>query len=121
MLGVKVQPTVRGENVESATLALETSSAQASGEPAGSPVTTILRVHLQNGPHHTIGDALLEAKIGDKIIVSPGRYREALRINKAIQIIGDGHLSVDLKIGSQNSICNSILSVVNFAIMHARM
>jgi parallel beta-helix repeat protein len=54
----------------------------------------------------------LEAKIGDKIVVSPGRYREALRINKAIQIIGDGHLSVNFKFANRHlfpKVCNPII------------
>ena len=65
-------------------------------EPSASPVSTILRVNFQNGPFHNIGDALLEAKIGDKIMVSPGRYKETLRISKAVHIIGDGHVSVNI-------------------------
>jgi hypothetical protein len=67
-------------------------------DPEGSPVTNILRVNMKHGPYHNIGDALLDAKLGDKILISPGRYKEAIRINKSVHIIGDGHLSVILSL-----------------------
>ena len=39
------------------------------------------------------------AKIGDKVIVSPGKYNETLRMSRPMSIVGEGHVS-DIKIES---------------------
>ena len=84
----------RRESAEVASISLVSRPSSAVEEPTGSPVSTILRVDFQKGPYRRVADALLDSTIGDKIVVSPGRYKETLRINKAVYIIGDGHLSV---------------------------
>ena len=62
-------------------------------QPQGAPVATALRVHQHDGPYKTISDAMRAAKVGDKIIVSPGKYSETLRMSRPMSIIGEGHVS----------------------------
>lgn len=45
---------------------------------------------LHRGGHATVTEALQAAQPGDRILVRPGLYREALIINKPVEIIGDG-------------------------------
>ena len=44
------------------------------------------------GAHATIKDALAAAVPGTLIVVKPGTYREALVIEKAVEIVGEGRL-----------------------------
>jgi hypothetical protein len=67
--------------------------------PQGAPVSTALRVHQQDGPFKSIAEAMNKAKVGDKIIVAPGKYKETLRMTRPLIIIGDGHVS-DIQIES---------------------
>ena len=67
--------------------------------PPGPPVVTALRVHQKDGPYKTIADAMRIAKVGDKIIVAPGKYVETLRMTRPVSIIGEGHVS-DIQIES---------------------
>eukprot|EP00961_Rhodomonas_salina_P248829 3363168-Rhodomonas_salina.2 len=62
-------------------------------EPFGAPVSTMLTVNAKNGPCYTINEAMREAKVGDKIILTPGKYTESLRMTRPMQIIGEGHVS----------------------------
>lgn len=45
---------------------------------------------LHRGDHATLTEALKAAQPGDRILVRPGLYREALTIDKPVEIIGDG-------------------------------
>jgi len=47
---------------------------------------------LHRGDYSTLNDALREAKPGDRILVRPGLYKEAVVIDKPVEIIGDGEL-----------------------------
>jgi F-box protein 11 len=42
------------------------------------------------GDHPTISEAIEKADAGDRIVVRPGLYQEALVINKPLEIIGEG-------------------------------
>ena len=52
-----------------------------------------LHVDFKEGPYYKIQDAITDANIGDKVIVHPGTYRESIRMNKPIEILGKGNLS----------------------------
>ena len=47
---------------------------------------------MGRGDHVTINEAIKEAASGDRILVRPGLYQEALVIDKPLEIIGDGDL-----------------------------
>ena len=68
-------------------------------KPQGAPVVSALRVHQKDGPYKTIYDAMRVAKVGDTIIVSPGKYQETIRMTRPMSIIGEGHVS-DIQIES---------------------
>jgi hypothetical protein len=40
-----------------------------------------------------VQDAIRAANVGDRIMVSPGRYHETIRIDRPVEIFGDGHVS----------------------------
>ena len=42
------------------------------------------------GAFKTIGDAIRDAKPGDRILVRPGLYKEGLVVDKPLEIVGDG-------------------------------
>lgn len=52
-----------------------------------------LHVDPKEGPYYKIQDAITDASIGDKVMVHPGTYRESIRMNKPVEIIGKGNLS----------------------------
>lgn len=55
------------------------------------PTRTVDAMH--RGDHSTIGEAILAAKAGDRILVRPGLYREGLVIDKPVEIVGDGEVA----------------------------
>ncbi|MDN3222988.1 right-handed parallel beta-helix repeat-containing protein [Pseudomonas nunensis] len=76
--------------------ASEVDSSQARAEsrqPAekSEPPTHIVDA-LHRGDFTTLGEALGIAKAGDRILIRPGTYREAIVIDKPLEIIGDGSL-----------------------------
>ena len=58
-------------------------------EPPFVPPTHIVDLS-HRGTHLRISDAIQAASPGDRIIVRPGLYREALVIEKALEIVGEG-------------------------------
>ncbi len=54
------------------------------------------------GDFTTVGAAIKAARPGDRILVRPGLYEEALIINKPLEIIGDGPLS-DIEIRARGA------------------
>lgn len=60
---------------------------------AGPSNSRELHVDPKEGPYHRIQDAITDANIGDKVMVHPGTYRESIRMNKPIEIIGKGNVS----------------------------
>ena len=48
-----------------------------------------------DAPHATIGGALAEAGAGDTVRVAPGVYRERLRVERAVVLLGRGRPVVD--------------------------
>jgi F-box protein 11 len=48
---------------------------------------------MGGGDHTSITDAIRAAKSGDRILVRPGLYQEALVMDKPLEIIGDGEMS----------------------------
>jgi F-box protein 11 len=59
------------------------------GADAG--LNTLVVDPLGNSTFHTISDAIKHAEPGTRILVRPGLYREALLIDKHMEIIGDGN------------------------------
>ena len=71
---------------------------------AAEPAETVEELTVDSGPptrivdpmgradHTTITEALKHAASGDRILVRPGLYQEALVIDKPLEIIGDGDL-----------------------------
>lgn len=62
---------------------------------AGRPVTAGATrgeyvVSPSGGDYTTIGEAIANARPGDRILVRPGRYQEGLLLDKPLEIIGDG-------------------------------
>ena len=45
------------------------------------------------GTHYTIGEAIGQAELGQVILVKPGWYREALVVDRHVELIGDGDRS----------------------------
>jgi hypothetical protein len=62
--------------------------------PAAAP-SNVRELHVdpKEGPYYKIQDAITDASIGDKVMVHPGTYRESIRMNKPVEIIGKGNLS----------------------------
>ena len=66
--------------------------------PLGAPLRTYIQslsyeiIVSASGTGHvkTINAALRKARAGTRITVRPGRYKETLRIDKAVEIVGDG-------------------------------
>jgi Right handed beta helix region len=58
-------------------------------EPSRSAVV-IVNPRGNGGDFKSISAAILNTPVGGKIVVQPGIYNEVLRINKTIQIVGDG-------------------------------
>lgn len=69
--------------------------------PKSEPPTRIVDP-LHRGDHATVSEAVKAAKPGDRILVRPGLYAEAVIIDKPIEILGDGDRS-DIVIESQNA------------------
>ncbi|MFA7242276.1 MAG: right-handed parallel beta-helix repeat-containing protein [Sulfuricellaceae bacterium] len=67
----------------------EVSAAMRAPQHKSEPPTRIVDA-LHRGDHATVAAALQAAQPGDRILVRPGLYREALIIDKPVEIIGDG-------------------------------
>lgn len=74
-------------------------AARADIGPGGAAPTELARVRgrtlvvgsAESGAYPTIGDAVEEARDGDRILVRPGTYDESITVNHSIDIVGDGH------------------------------
>jgi hypothetical protein len=75
-------------------------------------VQTLVVSAMGRGHYRTISEAMKAAKEGAKILVKEGVYREALVINKPVEIIGDGETS---EIILEYSDGNCILMQTNYA------
>jgi len=58
--------------------------------PSRNEPPTLVVSQLHRGDGVTIGEVLKKAPAGARILVQPGRYREALVIDKPVEIVGDG-------------------------------
>jgi hypothetical protein len=67
----------------------EVSAAMRAPQHKSEPPTRIVDA-LHRGDHTTVTAALQAAQPGDRILVRPGLYCEALTIDKPVEIIGDG-------------------------------
>jgi parallel beta-helix repeat protein len=54
------------------------------------PPTHVVDLFPNRGDFTTIGAAIAAAQPGDRILVRPGRYQEALMVDKPLEILGDG-------------------------------
>jgi F-box protein 11 len=71
----------------------ETSEQRAQQPSAKNEPPTHIVDAWHRGDYSKIADAIKDARPGDRIIVRPGLYQEALVIDKSLEIIGDGELS----------------------------
>ena len=54
------------------------------------PGRTLIVGSDEPGAYFTIGEAVEEARDGDRILVRPGTYDESITVNRSIDIVGDG-------------------------------
>ena len=82
-----------------------------SGEQAGvagqvtaktEPPTHVVDVFPGRGDFTTVGAAIKAAKPGDRILVRPGLYAEALVVDKPLELLGDGPVS-DIEIRARDA------------------
>ncbi len=79
----------------------QTASSPAAAEQAGTTERVIAKTEppthvvdaYQRGDFATVGAAIEAAKPGDRILVRPGLYEEALVVGKPLEILGDGPVS----------------------------
>jgi F-box protein 11 len=76
---------------ESQTAATEPSSAAKTTAKTEPPTHVVDPYH--RGDYATVGDAIMAAHPGDRILVRPGLYPEGLVIDKPLEILGDGPLA----------------------------
>jgi F-box protein 11 len=58
--------------------------------PTASPPKTLLVDAHGSGTYRTVGEAIAAAQPGDRILIRPGVYHEAVRIAKPVELVGDG-------------------------------
>jgi parallel beta-helix repeat protein len=66
------------------------------------PPTHVVDAFPGRGSFTTVGSAIEAAQPGDRILVRPGLYDEALVLDKPLEILGDGPVS-DIQIRSRNT------------------
>ncbi len=73
-------------------------------KPANRPrnldIVTLVVDPMHRGDFPTINEAIKSAKSGSRILIKPGTYNEAIVIDKALELIGDGdreHIVVQIK------------------------
>jgi len=66
------------------------------------PPTHVVDVFPGRGDFATVGAAIVAAKPGDRILVRPGLYDEALVVDKPLEILGDGPVS-DIEIRARGA------------------
>ena len=65
---------------------------------------------FQDGHYHTITEALVNAQVGrQRVLVTPGVYKESLKIDKPVLIIGDGPVE-DIIVERTHSNCIRMLT-----------
>jgi parallel beta-helix repeat protein len=69
---------------------------------AETDVPTLVVDRYQKGDFTTIGAAIKAARPGDRILVRPGLYREALVIDKPLEVLGDGPVA-DIEIEARGT------------------
>jgi parallel beta-helix repeat protein len=74
--------------------------------PTGpSPLPSLVVAPAGEGHFRTLADAVREARPGTRIFLRPGLYREAVTIDRALEVIGEGPAtSVILEAGGPNGI-----------------
>jgi parallel beta-helix repeat protein len=89
---VPARPAERREQREAATA--ETNRIAAGGQVSAKSEQS---THIVDAWHHgdftTVGQAIKAAKPGDRILVRPGLYEEAVVLSKPLEILGDGPVS----------------------------
>jgi parallel beta-helix repeat protein len=91
-----VSPTVRSAKnmkTEPPTGAIEQASSADKITAKTEPPTYVVDVFPGRGDFTTVSAAVAAAKPGDRILVRPGLYEEALVLDKPLEILGDGPVS----------------------------
>jgi F-box protein 11 len=75
----------------------KTIAVQVSAKSQESAPKTVVTTHIVDALHRgnftALTEAIKYAQPGDRVVVRPGLYREDIVIDKAIEIVGEGHLS----------------------------
>lgn len=71
---------------------VDPSVASSAPAPAAHQPSCIVDQHGK-GNYTTIGEALKQARPGDRILVRPGLYKEGLILDRSVEIVGDGPVS----------------------------
>jgi parallel beta-helix repeat protein len=69
---------------------------------AGGPPTHVVDGFPGRGDFTTVGAAIKKARPGDRIVVRPGLYEEALVVDKPVEIVGDGPVA-DIEIRARDA------------------
>jgi len=85
---LRVEDTALRAETAYAELAKATEAARGPVSKTEPPTRVVDPMH--RGDHATITEAIAAASAGDRILVRPGLYQEALVIDKPLEIIGDG-------------------------------
>jgi F-box protein 11 len=85
-----VEPPARVESLSGGTI--RRGAASGEGQLLQTTPRTLVVDPMHRGDYATITEALHAAAAGDRIIVRPGLYVEALTIDRPLEIIGDGDL-----------------------------
>jgi parallel beta-helix repeat protein len=88
----------------------QTASSPVPAEQAGTTARVIAKTEppthvvdaYQRGDFATIGAAITAARAGDRILVRPGLYEEALVVDKPLEILGDGPVA-DIEIRARGA------------------
>lgn len=93
---LKRRPSLKKPSVDEVGVRRSSGRRQTERAIAARPVSSksAARIHVVDqkggGEYTSIGDAIAQAGAGDRILVRPGIYTEALFIGKSLEVLGDG-------------------------------
>jgi parallel beta-helix repeat protein len=97
-----VVPAGHGQVFGSAVGSAERAAAAGRATAKTEPPTHVVDAFPERGDFTTVSAAIQAAKPGDRILVRPGLYEEALVVDKPLEILGDGPVS-DIEIRARGA------------------